>query len=185
MSGPLETERELVGKVIAGSRTAFGELVGPHSNRLLTLAARMLGSRSMAEDALQNALASVWLARHRLDAARPIGPYLTTTLLNKCRDLLRRRKAARLFGIQYSGDDMVMIDESPDAETIAVDRQELSLLQSEIERLPIKLREALVLVTIDGRSQSEAAELMGVSEKAIETRIYRARKQLREKIDNF
>ena len=52
-----------------------------------------------------------------------------------------------------------------------------------IERLPVKLREALVLVTIDGRSQREAAELLGVTEKTIETRIYRARQRLREKLD--
>jgi RNA polymerase sigma-70 factor (ECF subfamily) len=40
-------------------------------------------------------------------------------------------------------------------------------------------------VSIDGRSQAEAASLLGVSEKAIETRVYRARQRLREKFEKF
>mgnify|MGYP003547813296 FL=1 len=59
------------------------------------------------------------------------------------------------------------------------------MLRAEIERLPVRLREALVLVSIDGRSQAEAASLLGVSEKAIETRVYRARQRLREKFEKF
>ena len=59
------------------------------------------------------------------------------------------------------------------------------MLLEQIERLPIRLREALILVSIDGRSQAEAAELLGVSEKAIETRIYRARQKLRDRLENF
>ncbi len=59
------------------------------------------------------------------------------------------------------------------------------MLLEQIERLPIRLSEALILVSIDGRSQAEAAELLGVSEKAIETRIYRARQKLRDRLENF
>ena len=51
--------------------------------------------------------------------------------------------------------------------------------------MPIRLREALVLVSVEGRSQAEAAALLGTTEKAIETRIYRARNRLRERVKNF
>jgi RNA polymerase sigma factor (sigma-70 family) len=149
------------------------------------LAARMLGSSTQAEDAVQDALASVWIARSRLDPLRPIGPFLTTTVLNKCRDHLRRRKVARFVGLGPSLDELTVADESPGPEALAVSRDTLARLRNEIERLPIRLREALVLVAIDDRSQLEAADLLGVTEKAIETRVYRARKRLREKIDQF
>lgn len=179
------SERELLAKVINGDRAAFGRLVGPGIGRLIALAKRLLHSTSEAEDAVQDALASVWLARHRLDPARPIGPFLTTTTLNKCRDRLRRRKLTGFFGKQAALDEFTVPDRSPDPETSAIDRDTLRSLQREIERLPLRLREALVLVAIDGRSQDEAARLLGVSEKAIETRIYRARKRLREKTEIF
>lgn len=151
--------------------------------RLLSLARRMLGSGDEAEDALQSALASTWIARAKLDPSKPIAAYLTTVTLNKCRDRLRRRKAARLLGLGAFDPNMPVASDAPDAESEIVDRQTLGQVSREIERLPIRLREALILVTIDGRSQREAAELLGVTEKTIETRVYRARQRLREKLD--
>lgn len=178
-------EPGLILKAAEGSREAFSALVEPHIGRLLTLATRMLGSQPQGEDAVQDGLASVWVSRHRLDPERPVAPYLTTVVLNKCRDRLRTRKAKRFLGLGPVDDAVLVADESPDPENRAAARQELNLLRAEIERLPIRLREALVLVSIDGRSQAEAASLLGVSEKAIETRVYRARQRLREKFDQF
>lgn len=176
---------KLVQQATQGSRAAFNKLVEPHLGRLIALATRMMDSQHSGEDAVQDGLASVWLARHRLDPNRPIGPYLTTAVLNKCRDRLRARKAKRFFGVESSEGAALIGDERPNPEHIAAARQELDLLRAEIERLPIRLREALVLVSIDGRSQAEAASLLGVSEKAIETRVYRARQRLRKKFDQI
>jgi len=176
-------EQGLIEDVRSGSRTAFGRLVEPHLPRLLGLARRMLGSSEEAEDAVQTALASTWIARAKLDPTQPVAAYLTTITLNKCRDRLRRRRAARFLSFGVFDADMPVVAETPDAETEIGDRQTLERVSRAIERLPLKLREALILVTIDGRSQREAAELLGVTEKTIETRIYRARQRLREKLD--
>ncbi|GGO99615.1 RNA polymerase sigma factor [Stakelama pacifica] len=184
MQGQHDTDEQgLVEDVRSGSRTAFGRLVEPHLPRLLGLARRMLGSSEEAEDAVQTALASTWVARAKLDPAQPVAAYLTTVTLNKCRDRLRRRKAARFLSFGLFDMDLPVAAGTPDAETEIGDRQTLESVSRAIERLPVKLREALVLVTIDGRSQREAAELLGVTEKTIETRIYRARQRLREKLD--
>lgn len=184
MRGPDDTlDTNLIEKVRRGNRAAFGELVEPHLPRLLGLARRMLGSADEAEDALQNALASTWMARTKLDPAKPAVAYLTTVTLNKCRDRLRRRKVARFLGFGAFDPDMQIASEAPDAESEIVDRQALEQVARAIDRLPMRLREALVLVAIDGRSQREVAELLGVTEKTIETRIYRARQRLREKLD--
>lgn len=179
------SETTLVEQARKGNKAAYGALVEPHISRLIALASRMLASSHEAEDAVQEGLASVWVARDRLDPARSVGPFLTTVILNKCRDRLRKRKAARFFGFDTDSEILAIADDSPDPEEIATQRQELRKLTAEIERLPIRLREALVLVSIEERSQAEAAELLGVSEKAIETRIYRARQKLRDRLENF
>ncbi len=179
----INSDRHLVELVVKGDRGAFARLISPQTGRLLTLAARMLGSSAEGEDAVQDALASVWIARSKLDPLRPIAPFLTTIVLNKCRDRLRRRKVAGFVGLGPSFDELPVADEGPDPEAVAVSRDTLARLRNEIERLPIRLREALVLVAVDDRSQIEAADLLGVTEKAVETRVYRARKQLREKLD--
>lgn len=176
-------ETDLVEKVRSGDKVAFGQLVEPHLPRLLGLARRMLGAGEEAEDALQNALASTWVARAKLDPAKPVAAYLTTVTLNKCRDRLRRRKVARFLGFGQVETDMQVAADQPDPETEIADRQALEQVSRAIDRLPIRLREALILVAIDGCSQREVAELLGVTEKTIETRVYRARQRLRERPD--
>ena len=175
-------ERELVARVVAGDRRAFTQLVEPLVPRLLATALRLLGTRDEAEDAVQNALASAWIARSRIDRSRSFLPLLPTIPLNKCRDKLRRRKAADFLGFGRASMPELASDPAPSPETEAVDRQLLEQTRSEIRRLPLRLREALILVAIDGRSQSEAAELLGISAKAVEALVYRARKILREKL---
>jgi RNA polymerase sigma factor (sigma-70 family) len=60
--------------------------------------------------------------------------------------------------------------------------ERLANLQKAIEELPHDLRTTLLLFAVEGRSQRECAELLGVSAKAVETRVYRARKILEKKI---
>ena len=186
MSGAGDNPDEaLVSRARAGSKRAFSRLVEHETGRLLALATRMLSSPSQAEDVVQDSLASVWLTRHRLDPDKPIGPYLTTVVLNRCRDRLRRRKVAGFFGLSGDAELHSIADDLPGPEALAVSREELNLVQAEIARMPVRLREALVLVTIEGRSQAEAADLLGTTEKAIETRVYRARNRLKERFEKL
>ena len=179
---PDSQEQALVAKVVAGDRRAFTELVEPLIPRLLATSLRMLGAHDEAEDVVQNALASAWIARARLDPARPVLPFLTTITLNKCRDKLRRRKAAQFLGFGKASMPELASDPAPSPESETVDRQLLQKTHAEIQRLPLRLREALILAAIEGRSQSEVADILGISEKAVESLVYRARKVLKEKI---
>jgi RNA polymerase sigma factor CnrH len=55
-------------------------------------------------------------------------------------------------------------------------------LQAAISELPHKLKTALILFSLENRSQAECAELLGVSAKTVETRVYRARKLLEKRL---
>ena len=79
---------------------------------------------------------------------------------------------------------MELADTTPD-DTFGVDQQvfdraELARVQLAIGRLPLAIREPLILRTIEGMTQAEAAQVLGISEKAVETRLYRARAKLNE-----
>jgi RNA polymerase sigma factor (sigma-70 family) len=58
------------------------------------------------------------------------------------------------------------------------DRQALAITMRAIANLPASLKEPLVLRTIEGMSQAETAQILGISEKAVEMRVYRARQKL-------
>ena len=87
------SEKVLVERVREGDRQAFAALIRPQSQRLIAMANRMLGASAQAEECVQDALASVWVARARLDPQRPFTPFVTTVVLNKCRDRHPRHPA--------------------------------------------------------------------------------------------
>ena len=96
MSGTHESDEELVRRVLAGDRGAFGTLVERHQRRTYNLALRMLGREDDARDATQEAFLTAFrkLASFRGDAA--FSTWLHRVTVNACYDLLRRSARAPL-----------------------------------------------------------------------------------------
>lgn len=176
----------LIAEAAAGNKVAFNLVMSQHAPRLQNIALRLMGNGSDAEDAVQEAMAAAWFKLGSFDRSRPIHPWLTRITVNKCRDSLRKRRVRQLFEFQSESDAGFMIaDDAPDPSADLQTRQALAFLQKEISRLPATLREPFVLVTFDETSQAEAAHILGISEKAVETRLYRARNRLRETYKKF
>ena len=101
--------------------------------------------------------------------------------LNKCRDWARRRAVRRFFSfaLPIEAADAISDDSVP-VDRQLTDKAELARVRAAIAKLPSPIREPLVLRTIEGLTQAETAEILGISEKAVETRLYRARTRLTE-----
>jgi RNA polymerase sigma-70 factor (ECF subfamily) len=69
-------------------------------------------------------------------------------------------------------------DTAPDPEQSLQSAREVARIGAAVAALPGNLKEPLILCAMEGWSQSDAAALLGISEKAVETRIYRARQKL-------
>ena len=177
------TDGELAALCLSGRQLAFAEIVRRHKEPLHRLVARMIGDEDEALDIVQEALVSAHRALRSYDMARPMRAWLSRIAINKARDWRRRRAVRRLISVILPIDHVAKAaDETPSVETRASDRQELNRVAAAIAALPGSLRETLVLRTIEGLSQAETAETLGVSEKAVETRLYRARQKLAERI---
>jgi RNA polymerase sigma-70 factor (ECF subfamily) len=175
------SDGELVALSLAGRERAFAEIVRRHGDALYRLALASLGNSEDALDAVQDVFVTVHGALRRFDETRPLRPWLIAIGLNRCRDLLRRRRVRRLLAFALPIDERtaeVPLD-TPGADISAADRQELDHTVTAIAALPASLREPLILHAIENLSQAETAALLGISEKAVETRLRRARQQLR------
>ena len=75
---------------------------------------------------------------------------------------------------------LLATDRRPDRSTAS--REELVALEQAIKELPEELKSVIILIALEERSQSEAAELLGISPKAVEMKAYRARKLLLKKM---
>ena len=174
------SDGELAALSLAGRQSAFAEIMRRHREPIYRLVRGYTGDPEEALDIVQDCFISAFKHLDRYDQARPFRAWLARIAINKCRDWARRRAVRRIFSLGHVDSDLLasVADDRPGAHAATADRQELDLLWRAVSQLPRSLKEPLILRTIDGLSQSEAALALGISEKAVETRIYRARKSL-------
>ncbi|MBC1182638.1 sigma-70 family RNA polymerase sigma factor [Brevundimonas huaxiensis] len=142
---------------------------------------RYVGDEAEAHDVLQEAYASAWLAMRRYDPARPFDVWLRSIALNKCRDWSRRRSVRRVvrgvMGLD-APEATAVGEDAPMPEARLDDQRRAQDLQHALSELPDALKAPLLLATLEGRSHAEVASILGITPKAVETRIARARKKL-------
>ena len=163
------SDGELAALTLAGRQSAFAEIMRRHQTAIFRLVRGLVGNAEEALDLTQDCFVSAFSHLRKYDGARPLRAWLSRIAINKCRDWRRRQRVRQLFtfGSAPSDDEIEQVpDDAPSAHAISA--------------LPATLREVLMLRTVEGLSQSEAAKALSVSSKAVETRLYRARARLAE-----
>jgi RNA polymerase sigma-70 factor, ECF subfamily len=167
----VDDEQRLVRRARSGDRRAFERLVESHQHRLFTLAARELGSAADAEDAVQEALIRAWRALPRFRAEASFSTWLYRICLNAVAD----QRARRARG---SGTPLEEVVEPADPRDRLVERELSSELQRALQALDETYRTPVLLYDVLGRSYGEIAEVLGVAEGTVKSRIFRGRAEL-------
>jgi RNA polymerase sigma-70 factor, ECF subfamily len=190
------TDAELVHKARAGDASAFHELVDRHAGPLYRLARSMLGPAGEhdAHDVVQETFLG---ALKRLDAfegrAAP-GTWLRRILVNQVSKVYRSRGVRRSLSLETAaaGDDRAdgpapgtaAVPAAPGAGT-AEDVERRVDVQAMLDSLSSDHRQVLVLRELEGLSYDEIAEALDVPRGTVESRIFRARQQLKEKFAGY
>jgi len=173
----------LAASAVAGDERAFARLIARHKDGLYRFIRRYTGNPDEAYDILQETFAAAWTALRRYDAARSFPTWLRSIALNKCRDWSRRRAVRRWLTWSDPIDGQVglnLTDDTPSPEAAVMDRQRLSRLDRALANLPQGLKEPLILTALEELSHEDAGRILGLTAKAVELRVYRARKALAE-----
>ncbi len=181
MAGAPDTasDADLVAHALRGSEQAYRSLMKRHREAVYRLARAHVDNDGEALDVTQECFIAAFGALNRFDRDRPFRAWLLRIALNKCRDWARRRTVRRFLAFARPIEDAFHIaDGAPDPEAALQSGAEVARIERALRTLPGKLREPLILCTLEDMSQDEAAALLGVSRKTIETRIYRARQKL-------
>ncbi|APZ98700.1 RNA polymerase subunit sigma-24 [Sphingopyxis sp. QXT-31] len=177
-------DRELAALALAGGQDAYRELLARYKAPVFRLIRAHVGDEGEAMDLVQESFVAGFAALARYDGARPFRVWISRIALNKCRDWARRRKVraffARALPLESAYD---VAGDGPAIDVAASDRAELARVQRAILDLPANLREVIILRGAEELSQAETSEMLGVSEKTVETRLYRARAKLRAILD--
>lgn len=177
-------EAELIRKCRAGESRFYEPLVRAHEEEAHRLALGILGDGDTAHDAVQQAFIKAYRALDRFELGRSFRPWFFQILRNQCRDALRRQKA----GFETQRLDTVLAERlpsssDPERERNRADAREL--LWKGLARISVDHREVLVLKEIDGFSYEEIAAATSVPEGTVASRLYHARRALREALEEM
>ncbi len=187
--GPAEDpDLELVDAFAGGDESAFDGLMARYSEPVFHFIYRHVFNEADARELTQEVFVRLFFNVAKFKPEAKFSTWLYQIALNLCRDHAksrRTRQTAVTDSLSTCEDD----DERP-ARDFAVEtrtpsdeaamREKMAALEAGMEALPPDLRTALVLTALEQRSHQECAELLKTTPKAVETRVYRARKQLHE-----
>jgi RNA polymerase sigma-70 factor (ECF subfamily) len=168
-----------MGRLAVGDRQALDLIYRAEAGEVYRFALAMCGNPAWSADAVQDAFVHLAEKPHGYDAAQgPLRAYLCGIARHK---LLARWRASTPFAAleeEDEGGSDAPATHSPEQELGR--SQQTQALWREIARLPWAFREAVVLVDIQERTYTEAAQIAGVEINTLRTRLHRARKRLAE-----
>jgi len=174
----------LLARVAAGETDAFTVLVDTHQERLLHLCERLLGDVEEARDAAQEVFLKAFRKAGELRPQGQLYTWLYRIAVNHCLNKLRRRRLVRFlrFADPMDGEEDAPAFDPPDraadpAATLEA-RRRWQATRRAIEKLPAGQRAVLVLARFEGLSYRQIAEVLGITEGAVESRLFRAMRRV-------
>ena len=181
-AAPVDPGWEALSRVAAGDTNAFALLVESHEERLLRLCQRLLGNPEEARDAAQEVFLKAYRKAGEVRPQGQVYTWLYRVAVNHCLNKLRRRKLVRFLRWEDPEDRDVPAFDPPDGAAdpaAALDaRRRWQATRRAIDKLPENQRMVLVLVRFEGLSYKQTAEVLGITEGAVESRLVRAMRRL-------
>ena len=166
----------------AGDPDAVRLVYREYGRLVFAVALRSLGQRELAEEATQQTFVQAWRSADTFDPGRELGPWLATIARRVAIDIHRReaRRAATSLEGLAPGDPAVVVL-PPSAEAI----EELNEVRSAIDELPPDEREVIRLQHLEGLTQTEVAERLGIPLGTVKSRSHRAHRHLAARLGHL
>ena len=172
------TDEELIALSALGDRRAFDRLVERHAAAVYRLTNVMTGDPMTAEDALQQTFLSAYRHASSFRSEASVRTWLLAIARNAALRLRSKRGSEDVVEepLLQLGLDAGWGTDDPEALAIAAERNQL--LRSAMAELCREDQEVLILRDVEGLSGIEAAEVLGIGERALKSRLHRARLRL-------
>lgn len=190
-----DPDQSLLAAVAEGNESALGELMERHQEKLFRFAYRFVRNDEDAAEIVSETFVRVHRYATSYRPKAKVVTWIYSIATNLCRDHHRREKRRRflsLFSAPEKADGEAgasladrIADAGPSADESLLLSERKSRVMALIDDLPPKLKTAFLLNVLEEHSQKECAEILGVTEKTIETRVYRARQRLRDGMDRL
>jgi len=183
-------DTELVRRAQQGVGTAMDELVNRHAPELFALAMSLIGNRPDAEDVVQETLVGAVKGLASFEGRASVKTWLTKILVRQIARHRRTKRPESLDGKTVGQTSSASVDAKDnlaarDAPGPAMQVERRIDVQTMLQTLSMEHREVLVLRELQGLSYDEIAEALEVPRGTVESRLHRAREQLRQRFANY
>lgn len=172
----------LICQIQKGSHEAFAALVYRHSNRFYRIAYRLVSNKDDAEDIVQEEFLKLWGRPKFWDPNKraKFTTWFYKVIINQCFDLNKKKKPLYVpEGIEE------FVDKNPGQDALLDAHQKQAILERFIRELPERQQLAINLCFYEGLSNNEAAEIVGVKVKALQSLLMRAKTTLKDKAKRY
>jgi len=178
-------------RLVGGEDAALNTLMERHASRIFHFLCRMLGNEEDANDLAQETFVRVYRARESYKSAQKFSAWLYTIAGNLARNHLRWRSRHPQVSLdaesatteQRLADSIPANTSTPSQAMITAERA--ASVRAAVQSLPDDMREAIILCELEEMAVAEAALVLESTPKAVESRLYRARQLLREKLGKW
>jgi RNA polymerase sigma-70 factor (ECF subfamily) len=178
-----DTDRQVVARARDGDPEAFEELIRLHSPRIYRALVRMLGSSADAEEVAQEAFIRAWRGLAGFRGEAQFSTWLFRIAINEANRRLARDARTPTLPI----DDVLA--EAPDLSEGPAALAESAEVEAYLERciadLPADYRAAVVLRDVEGWTNEEAADALGLNVRNFKSRLHRGRMVIRRRLEEF
>ena len=178
------TDEDLVAAAKSGDHPAFVELWTRHSKTAFNMVYRITRNQDDAEDVVQDAWMKAYVHLNTFDGRAKFSTWLTRIAINSALMILRRKRARPETSLEITDGETwqhwEIADQTKNIEELYARHERVERLRRAIRRLQPTLRNVVEIHQSNDRSVKEIADLAGISVAATKSRLFRARKILRE-----
>ncbi len=173
--------------LVNGHTSALDDLIERHGDKLFRYLIRLLQNETDASDIVQEVFVKIYQNRDRFDSTHRFSTWMYTIATNLAKDRFRWKSRHPEISIETpqsesGGSSGIFQSLQPNPSEAAVAAEQGEIVRHAIAELPDELRTPLILAEYERLSHIEIAQVLKCTPKAVETRIYRARQKLREKL---
>lgn len=171
------SDQELMHRIQQGDYAPAGELFDRYSRRIFNFAMRYLKNPEAAEDATQDVFVKMIRNAHQFKGGAKLSTWLFSITANHCRDYLRKSDNKPKESDDVLG--MIASDEISAQDEIELREDQVRVRRALLELTP-EQREVVLLSRYQGMAYAEIAKIVGCSEGAVKTRVFRAMETLKK-----
>jgi RNA polymerase sigma-70 factor (ECF subfamily) len=174
----------LIKRAQDGDIDAFEDLIRAYEKKIYSIAYNMMNSREDAQDVTQETVLKIFRSLSMFNGKSTFSAWIYKVTTNTCLDELRKRKHTLLSIEKMSEDGVQFRDDAYTSEELLTQKLLGQRISAEIDTLSPDYKLMIVLRDVQGMSYQQIAEITGISIGTVKSRINRARRQLREKLED-